>query len=71
MANRIRVHLRVGADGTVDPASIQLDTGWRYHQGGEGAAERARAIARECRFSPARLGEDIVVMTVAQVFSFP
>ena len=55
----------------MDPASIQVDAGWRYHQGGEGAMARARAFARECRFSPARLGDDIVVMTVAQVFSFP
>ncbi len=70
MPNRIRVLLRVAADGTVEPGSMEVDRSWRYHRGGEAAEARALSWARECTFAPARLGDDPAFMDTRVVFAF-
>jgi hypothetical protein len=71
LPHRVRVHVQVRGDGTVEPGSPAVDRSWRYHRGGEDAVRRAEELAGGCRFHPARLGDDPAEMRVGVVFAFP
>ena len=77
----VTLELRVGADGSVDPASVRVvkESGNRGAESvslattGKGDAalvERARAIALECKFKPAMVNGVAVPANVQKTFYF-
>lgn len=68
-SDRVSIRLRVQADGTVEPSSLQHHPS-RFDRGGDAAVARALSLAQACSFEPATEDEEPVAAWTNVRFAF-